>query len=276
MVGPVPVKSEAAMPTTRSDKQTFGTLAWAASAHGRLTFLEQLGLAARSLAAQLADLPSQTRVRVLRGTASRNGGRSLRPPPDTRLAREAYELARERCSEPLLAHCLRCWLLADLFARRDRIDFDEELLYLACVMHDLGLTDAHRAAPWEPAGCFAVHGALVSSELLCSRGADAGLAERVGDAIALHMNARVPLDEGAEAHLLHAAAHLDVAGSRAGDLEWGETRSVLSAHPRAGFGVHFGQAMRREASEHPRSRAAVLWKLGMPMAITLNPLDRGA
>jgi hypothetical protein len=260
---------------TRTQQLPFGTLAWARGASGRLTSREQLRLAAGSLLAQLADLPAQARVRLLRGASGRAEPVPLRPPPDTRLAREAFELARERYAGALLHHCLRCWLLADLFARRDRIDFDEELLYLACVLHDLGLTDSHRPAPWEPVGCFAVQGGLVASGLLAERGAEPELTWRVGDAIALHMNARVPVGLGAEAHLLHAAAHLDVAGSRAGDLGAGELQSVERAHPRDGFGVLFGQAMRREASERPRSRAALLWKLGMPIAIKHNPLEDG-
>jgi hypothetical protein len=32
--------------------------------------------------------------------------------------------------------------------------------------------------------------------------------------------------------------------------------------------------MRREARERPRSRAALLWRMGMPIALKANPLDR--
>jgi hypothetical protein len=84
----------------------------------------------------------------------------------------------------------------------------------------------------------------------------------------------VPRALGAEAHLLHAAAHLDVAGSRVADLPTASIRAVLDAHPRDGFAAQFRQLMRREAAERPRSRAALLWRVGMRLPLAHNPLDR--
>jgi hypothetical protein len=49
---------------------------------------------------------------------------------------------------------------------------------------------------------------------MLSWGANNHTAQLVSDAIAAHMSVSVPVEQGVEAHLLHAAAHLDVTGAR--------------------------------------------------------------
>ncbi len=78
----------------------------------------------------------------------------------------------------------------------------------------------------------------------------------------------------ATAHLLYAGAHLDVAGTRAGDLPRQTIREVVAKYPRDGFPACVADLMRREAAERPNSRAALLWRLGMRLPVTHNPLDR--
>jgi hypothetical protein len=263
---------QAAVAAQRSDP-ILGGRAWGERTRGALGFGDQLALLRQAVLAQLTGLPSQVRVWLASGRGADSALLANRPPPDSKLAREALELATEVSPRVLLAHCLRCWLFADLFASRDGILFDDELLYVACVLHDLALTDAHRVPPWESAACFAVHGGEVAARALTARGATPAFANAVCETIMLHMNVSVPADHVAEAHLLHAAAHLDVAGTRAGDLPTAALRAVLSAYSRDGFAVFFSQQMRREASEHPLSRATLLWRAGMPLAIKLNPLD---
>jgi hypothetical protein len=237
-----------------------------------LTLREQFALASKATLAQTRALPSQVRASL---SASRAGDSALstgRQPPDSRLVRDAVELAASVTAAPLLGHCLRCWLWADLFAQLDGIAPDSELLYVACWLHDLALTDAHQ--PPAEVNCFAVHGGNLARGELVARGATDEFAERVAEAITLHMNVEVPRTFGDEAYLLHAAAHLDVAGRRAGDLQPAAIQAVLFEHPRDGFVKQFGDAMRREAAQRPRSRAALLWRLGMRLPMTHNPLDR--
>ena len=256
-----------------------GTRAWAARSRGALSPVEALRFASQTALAQVAGLPSQVRARLGRGRGGDSALLSGRDAPDGALARESTELAREALPAPLLSHSLRCWLFADLFARHDLVAYDDELLYVSCVLHDLGLSEGHRPAaaaaePDRPARCFAVHGGELARDHLIEWGAAPTFAEQAAEAITLHMNVKVPAALDGEARLLHAAAHLDVGGSRAGDLPASAVDEALRLHPRDGFGVHFAQLMRREASERPRSRAALLWKLGMPLAISQNPLDR--
>jgi hypothetical protein len=251
-----------------------GSLAWAERTRGVLSRREQIAMVRDAMLAQIAGLPSLVRAHL---GGRRSGSSALlegRDPPESKLCVTALDLCTEASSPALVGHCIRCWYWADLFAQLDAIEFDPEVVYVAAVVHDLALTDSHRPGTLERDGCFATAGGELARRTLFDRGAEQSFANRVGDAVALHMNVRVPRELGGAAYLLHAAAHLDVAGTRAGDFTADALRQVLVAHPREHFAVEFGNLMRREARERPRSRAALLWRMGMPIALKANPLDR--
>lgn len=236
---------------------------------GALDLTAKLRFARAAVFAQLTGLPDLIRAHLTSGP----GAPALttdREPPDTAVTRDVLDLARSSYQEPLLGHCIRTWLWADLLAGCAGIKPDEELLYVACLLHDIALTDRHRPPP--EAACFAVHGGEVARTTLAKLGAS--YADEVAQAIALHLNIHVPTDEGLEAHLLHAGAHLDVAGTRAGELPRQTIRDVVAKHPRDGFPDCFATLMRRESAERPNSRAALLWRLGMRLPLHHNPLDR--
>jgi cyanamide hydratase family protein with HD domain len=239
-------------------------------AAGELDLAAKLRFAREAVFAQLSGLPNLIRARPTDGPRT-PALASDREPPDTALTRDVLELARTSYPETLLGHCLRTWLWADLLGSRDGIKPDEEVLYVACLLHDIALTDRYRSAE---SRCFAVHGGEIARTTLASLGADPSYADEVATAIALHMNIHVRRDEGLEAHLLHAGAHLDVAGTRSGDLPRQMIRDVVAKHPRDGFPTCFADLMRREAADRPNSRAALLSRLGMRLPITHNPLDR--
>jgi cyanamide hydratase family protein with HD domain len=235
---------------------------------GELSLADKVRFARAAVFAQVSGLPSTIRAHLMSGPGT--AALTDREPPDTSLTREVLELARASYPGPLLGHCLRTWLWAELLA--DGTNPDEELLYVACLLHDIALTDDYR--PPESAACFAVHGGEVARTTLTSLGAQSSYADEVAHAIALHMNVRVPVSQGIEAHLLHAGAHLDVAGTRAADLPREALREVVAKYPRDGFPACFATLMRRESKERPDSRAALLWRLGMRLPLNHNPLDR--
>jgi HD domain len=241
-----------------------------------LTAKERRALVRTAAQVQLATVPKAVRRAVGVGRGRRSALVEGRTPPDSRLTRWAHDLAAEASAPPLLAHCVRCWYWGDLFAQLDGVRFDPELLYLACLLHDLGLTDRYRAVPGDHVHCFAVHGAEVARDELAAVGVPQARRDVVAAAIARHMDVRSDRRAGAEAYLLHEAAHLDVAGTRARDLSRPVRQAVVAREPRHGFAAAFGQQMAREALERPGSRAAVLWRLGARRALMHNPLDREA
>lgn len=153
--------------------------AWVARTNGSLSVRDQLRFAFTAVAREAATLPAAARSRW-------RIGRVLdadRTPPDTRLARATEELARSALPAPLLGHSLRTWIWGGMLAEIDRIAYDEELLYLAALLHDLGLAPDHRPGP--EVGCFAVHGAVEARAFVLDAGAGAEFADRVADAISL-------------------------------------------------------------------------------------------
>src|SRR5208283_5236734 len=58
------------------------------------------------------------------------------PMVDTMVAKAANELALSASPPYLYNHAVRTYLFGALIGRAAKLKFDEELLYLACVLHD--------------------------------------------------------------------------------------------------------------------------------------------
>jgi hypothetical protein len=189
------------------------------------------------------------------------------------MAREAKQLARELSSPVLYGHCLRTWAFATLFAARDRVDHDEELLYVACVLHDIGLTDRHNGRDTS-AACFAVEGARAAHGLVRRRGEPEQRAHAVAEAISLHLNVNVHDRFGPIATLLSKGVMLDVVGRRIEQISAANITEVLGRWPREGSGELLVSDTARQAELRPHSRAALLHRVGFTKLVSANPIDR--
>ncbi|TCC03951.1 HD domain-containing protein [Kribbella soli] len=231
-----------------------GSPVWVAETNGALGLRDQVRFVAQAIVRELA-LP-------------RRGGAVLaadRTPPSTPVAQHVIDFARTVLPAPLLHHSMRSWLWACMLAELDRLEYDDERLYVAALLHDVALADPHRPGP--DAACFAVHGATVARGVVIEAGGGAALADDVADAIAAHFNVAVPLSWGAEAHLLHAGTHLDVAGLRRLEIARSSVAEVHAQEPRDGFADHFLAVMREEGRLRKSSRAGLLWRLGMERSV---------
>jgi hypothetical protein len=248
-----------------------GTWDWALQTGGALRRQDRIRLVLQGVSARLVRVPSQWRSRILGEHASL----SLPDPPDSALAREADECVRELSSAALYGHCARTWAFATLFAQRDRVAHDPELLYLACMLHDLGLTEQHWGRDTR-AKCFAVEGAHAAHALIHDHGASEARARKVAEAISLHLNITVPARLGVEAQLLSKGVSLDVVGRRLHQIAPAATASVERRWPREGFAGELATATTRQARLRTESRSALLNKLGFVKLIEGNPLAREA
>ena len=66
--------------------------------------------------------------------------------PDTRLAREATELIRDRTDDLIYHHSRRVYFWGSLQGRNRGLSWDPELLYLGAMFHDLGLNAEFRTS----------------------------------------------------------------------------------------------------------------------------------
>ena len=61
--------------------------------------------------------------------------------PDSDLARKAAALAKNAHTPTLVHHVHRTYWFAEFLAKKREMTFDREVVYIASVLHDLGLTD---------------------------------------------------------------------------------------------------------------------------------------
>jgi HD domain len=229
-----------------------GTSPWAEMSGGALGARERRelwGLAARG------EL-----LRIARGFAARFDRTPLDladiPMPDSALATAARELCARVSSPALLGHCLRTYLWGALLGQRLQQRFDPELMLVASLLHDLGLTE--HAAPNARVPCFAVSGSHAALAFLLSHGVSEERAARAAECVTLHMNPYVPLQYGTEAQLMAAGAALDAIGSRQHELTPAIRAAVLARHPHQNFGIELVCAMRSQVTNFPSTRSAFI------------------
>ncbi|MBI3686932.1 MAG: HD domain-containing protein [Actinobacteria bacterium] len=178
---------------------------------------------------------------------------SIAPPPDTALAAAAEALLVESSPTPLVNHCRRTYVFgAALLERRGR-SFDAEALYVAALLHDLGLTDRwdDGVTPFEQLG-----GRIAATELV-ARGARPELATLVHDAIALHLELEVTKDHRPEVAGIGLGSAVDVLGLRLDQLPGPLVAEALERFPRLGVKAFLVEAISAQARVKPTSRIAL-------------------
>jgi hypothetical protein len=174
--------------------------------------------------------------------------------PDSAAAAEAERLARAESSPMLYGHALRSYFYAALLAVHDGMDYDQELLYVGCVLHDIGLTPRF-ADPIRP---FELVSADTCAELVERYDWALPRRYRLHRAVVLHMAPTLPPAEEAEVLLLEAGVACDVTGARSREVSGRAIEELLARYPRAGFKREFTQLLGSEAARKPLSHAALL------------------
>ncbi|WP_183095815.1 HD domain-containing protein [Nocardioides stalactiti] len=244
-----------------------GTIAWTERTGGVLTRPERLALVP-SLLGGVGDMvvgPVATALRV-------NSGRraSLDPavlvPPDSALARAAEVAAGDLLPPFLLNHSSRAYAWGAALGALDGVRFDREILYLAALFHDVGLTDP------EAGRDFTTRSATAARAFLDQHGFSAADREVVTNAIALHHTPGVQQEDGPEAYLMSSGAAVDVFGLRAHQLPTDVRSTVADAHPRLGFKKQFTRLWRAESKAVPGGRAQFLRRYALSdLTIRLAP-----
>ena len=151
--------------------------------------------------------------------------------PDSRLALEAQDILKEHGSELLWNHSNRVYLFGALQGKKAQKKYDEELLYVSALFHDLGLTNQFSSLDKR----FEVDGANAARQFLTHHDIDDASIQLVWDSIALHTTIGVAEHKENEVALLYAGVGLDVMGDGYHDLTNEERNEIINAFPRNQF-----------------------------------------
>jgi HD domain len=146
------------------------------------------------------------------------------------LADASLATARASTSEPIVDHSIRSFLFARLLADEEGslndADYDEDLLFAATVMHDLGLGE-HAAGEAR----FEVEGADLAAGVLREHGVAETDIDQVWEAIALHSSVGIADRRGLLTYLTHKGVFIE-AGAITDAVTDRLRQEVLKAYPR--------------------------------------------
>lgn len=150
--------------------------------------------------------------------------------PTGPLPEAALALVRATESTPIADHSLRSFLYARIRAQHEGStedpDYREDLLFAACVLHDLGLgTQVPGLARFE------VEGADRAAALLAGHGAPASDVDLVWEAIALHSSHGIADRRGLLTYLTYKGVFMDT-GRYTDGVDEDQLRQVRTAWPR--------------------------------------------
>ncbi|MDQ3937013.1 MAG: hypothetical protein M3340_20545 [Actinomycetota bacterium] len=249
-----------------------GTLDWARQGNGRLSGGERLAIVARGLGSQLRQMSDRTAhtLGLRKDRIARLDLDTVRL-PDTAAAREAERLA-DQFPPYMWHHSHRSYLWALALANRDGLRPDEELLYISCLMHDAGMFEIGER---DPDACFTL--ASASAAASCAKNGEwpDDRRERLMEAITLHINPEVPVENGVEANLLTRGSTIDAIALRgAWRLDPETKRAVLARHPRHGIQRELPDVLKAHAKEAPKCRIALYVRYGaLTTLVRRSPWD---
>lgn len=168
--------------------------------------------------------------------------------PDSAITHSACKLVRELHSPALLNHVHRTWWFADLIGQKRGLKYDRELVYLAALLHDLGLTGQN-----ETDKRFEVDGANAAREFLAKHRYPQETASLVWDAIALHTSAGIADHKQPEVALVHFGAFADVFGMNLQELTPLFVEEVLEHYPRLGMKQAFVETLAALVKRKPHT-----------------------
>ncbi|WP_133907044.1 HD domain-containing protein [Actinophytocola oryzae] len=188
--------------------------------------------------------------------------------PDSPACANAVEVATAFSSPALVNHSIRAYVWAA--ALGVGFEFDRELLFVAALLHDVGLVDVFdsHTVPFENAG------GSVAWVFAAGAGWPVDRRARLSEVIVRHMWAEVDPVEDPEGHLLSRATAIDITGHGVDDLP-GEFRAeVLARYPRSTLVEEFLRCFADQAERKPDSAAGAAMRRDLATRMAANPLER--
>ncbi|MFE3654344.1 HD domain-containing protein [Streptomyces sp. NPDC059152] len=176
--------------------------------------------------------------------------------PGTPLADAVVNLIRPVETPSVFNHSIRSYLFARLVAGRLGLapghDYQDDLLFAACAMHDLGV-----ASDGPHSQRFEVEGADRAASFLTDRGVSAADADQVWQAIALHTSPGIAERRGTLCVLVRKGVALDFANPLEAnhvDAVTDEQADALhAAYPRLDMSRSLTDAIVAQAAKDPKN-----------------------
>jgi hypothetical protein len=187
-----------------------------------------------------------------------NTTQSMAPPllaiPDTDLAQRTVDLVMHAENPAIANHSIRSFLFARMFAGHEGAeagrDYDPDLLFLACTLHDIGLSEAGNR--WQR---FEVDGADTAAEFLTAQGLLAAEVDAVWEAIALHTSAHLAERRSTLCRLTSAGISIDF-GYDSEFISDADGAAVHRAYPRYATATALVDAVVDQARSRPEKAPA--------------------
>jgi hypothetical protein len=148
--------------------------------------------------------------------------------PDSKLAQEARELVYDTEPSLLFNHSTRVYYFASLAGKRRELKFDSELLYVAAMFHDMGLTPRYSSKSER----FEVDGANTARTFLRQHNIPQPEIDTVWTAIALHTTPGIPQYMHPVIALLTNGVEMDVLGIAYSEFSDADREAIVAAYPR--------------------------------------------
>lgn len=166
--------------------------------------------------------------------------------PDTPVISRAIEFARERSEPYLFNHVMRSWLFASMIAQRNQTVHDGEVLAVATILHDIGLTE-HFNGPLR----FEVEGANAARAFARDQEFDDHRVQLIWDTVALNSTPSIALYKEVEVALSTMGIGLDWGGWGYEAIDQAQIAAILEEFPRLEMKKQFTGAVCRIVETRP-------------------------
>ncbi len=166
---------------------------------------------------------------------------------NTPLIARAIEYAQAHSEPYLFNHAVRSWLFAVRLAQLDGVTYDAEVVAVASLLHDLGLTDDFTGTRR-----FEIEGADAARAFARQEGVDDRRVQLIWDGVALNSTPSIGLYKEAEVAL--CTAGIGVAfGFQYDRIPPGDMQSILAAFPRLEMKRRFKDSVCRIVETRPET-----------------------
>ena len=158
--------------------------------------------------------------------------------PNSRIIRRVFDHAQANYPPFLFNHCLRSWIFAVNIAEKNSLTFDQEVIAVSALLHDLGFTSAIDD-PYR----FEVNGANAARSFAQNLGIGKTRCQLIWDSIALHTNPSIGIHKQIDVALAIRGVGVEFGREDFNSFSKTELSAILKAVPRLQMKENFKQCV---------------------------------